>query len=359
MGDQGRDGRTARRHHIGHTGILRRGVWCAIRRPPLGVCLFLSLFAVPRRFSLQPSCHLAVFPLSSFSLLSLLPLSLRSPLPRSATTPLPPACRSLALASRRNSALLAAYPGPSSLSSSPRARMTLLTPTAIICRPVISLLRSTLSSDTCTSTADAGAGVPLGCIVTADNGISTGSSSSESSSPSSFRSALRLVRSVWLTLHAVNRRFIHPIFFSRSSALALVLSLFRIHVSMAIEAAFPTTCSSLVTSPASSPLFLSGMGSVSAGSVHALTGAILSYSSSASAPNLDPFAFKEAALARLRNVAVSFESGASRSTLAVALAVCSSRFRIERRASSLFPAQLPLSMCANDACGSPRVGPRK
>ena len=66
----GRDGRTARRHH---TGILRRGVWCASRRPPLGVCLFLSLFAsVPLRFSLQPSCHLAVFPLSSFSLLSLL-----------------------------------------------------------------------------------------------------------------------------------------------------------------------------------------------------------------------------------------------------------------------------------------------
>ena len=30
-----------------------------------GVCLFLSLFAVPRRFSLQPSCHLAVVPLSS------------------------------------------------------------------------------------------------------------------------------------------------------------------------------------------------------------------------------------------------------------------------------------------------------
>merc|ERR1712153_34064 len=52
-----------RRHH---TGILRRGVWCASRRPhththtpPLGVRLFLSLFAVSRRFSLQPSCHLA------------------------------------------------------------------------------------------------------------------------------------------------------------------------------------------------------------------------------------------------------------------------------------------------------------
>ena len=58
---------------------------------------------------------------------------------------------------------------------------------------------------------------------------------------------------------------------------------------------FPTTCSSLVTSPASSPLFLSGMESVSAGSVQAITGVILSYSSSASAPNLDPIAFKEAA----------------------------------------------------------------
>ena len=105
-------------------------------------------------------------------------------------------------------------------------------------------------------------------------------------------------------------------------ALALVLSLFRTHVCMAIEAAFPTTCSSLVTSPASSPLFLSGMESVSAGSVQAITGAILSYSSSTSAPNLDPIAFKEAALARLKDVAVSFDSGASRSTLAVALAVC-------------------------------------
>ena len=73
---QGRDGRTARRHH---TGILRRGVWCASRRPPLGVRLFLSLFAVLLRFSLQPSCHLAVAPFSSWSPLSLLPLSRRSP----------------------------------------------------------------------------------------------------------------------------------------------------------------------------------------------------------------------------------------------------------------------------------------
>merc|ERR1712086_832773 len=123
----------ARRHH---TGILRRGVWCASRRPPLGVRLFLSLFAVLLRFSLQPSCHLAVAPFS------LLPLS-----------------------RRRSSVLLAAYPGPSSLSSSPRARTSLLTPTAIICRPVISLLRSTLSSNTCAFTDDAGAGVPFGCIV--------------------------------------------------------------------------------------------------------------------------------------------------------------------------------------------------
>jgi len=53
--------------------------------------------------------------------------------------------------------------------------------------------------------------------------------------------------------------------------------------------------------------------SVSAGSVQlqAIAGAILSYSSSASAPNLDPIAFKEAALARLRNVAVSFDSNNS------------------------------------------------
>ena len=42
----------------------------------------------------------------------------------------------LAASSRRNSALLAAYFGPSSLSSSPRARTTLLTPTPIICRQV-------------------------------------------------------------------------------------------------------------------------------------------------------------------------------------------------------------------------------
>jgi len=38
----------------------------------------------------------------------------------------------------------------------------------------MSLLRSTLSSNTCTSTDDVGAGVPFGCIVTADDGITTG-----------------------------------------------------------------------------------------------------------------------------------------------------------------------------------------
>ena len=38
-----------------------------------------------------------------------------------------------------------AYCGPSSLSSSPLARTTLLTPTPIICQPVMLLLRSTLS----------------------------------------------------------------------------------------------------------------------------------------------------------------------------------------------------------------------
>merc|ERR1711935_1024091 len=268
-----RDGRTARRHH---TGILRRGVWCASRRPHThththhpwaSASSYLSSQSLADSRSLQPSCHLAVVPLSSFFPLSLLLLSRRSPLPRSATPP-PPAVPlfSLLLApfgAAPPSSLHILAP-PSSLSSSPRARTSLRTPTAIICHPVMSLLRSTLSSNTCAFTDDAGAGVPFGCIVIADNGISTGSSSSESSSLSSFRSALRSVRSAWLTLHAVNRRFIQAIFFSRSSARALVLSLFRTHVCMAIEAAFPTTCSSLVTSPASSPLFLSGMGSVSA-----------------------------------------------------------------------------------------------
>ena len=59
------------------------------------------------------------------------------------------ACLSLALASspafRRNSALLAAYLGPSSLSSSPRARTILRMPTAILSHPDKSSLRSTLT----------------------------------------------------------------------------------------------------------------------------------------------------------------------------------------------------------------------
>ena len=96
-------------------------------------------------------------------------------------------------------------------------------PTPIICRHVKLLLRSTLSSITCTFTDGVGTGVPLGYVVTADDGITTGvSSSSSSTSPAASRSSLR---SVWLTLHAVNIRLIHPIFFSRSSARALNLSL--------------------------------------------------------------------------------------------------------------------------------------
>ena len=78
---RGRGGRTARRHH---TGIL--GEKCgASRRPPSGVYHFLSLFAVSHLFSQRPSCHLAFFPLSSFSLLLSFPLTHRSPRPRSET----------------------------------------------------------------------------------------------------------------------------------------------------------------------------------------------------------------------------------------------------------------------------------
>jgi len=57
-----------------------------------------------------------------------------------------------------------------------------VTPTPIICRQVMSLLRSTLVSDTCTSTDGVGAGAPFGCIVTADDGIASGVSSSSESS---------------------------------------------------------------------------------------------------------------------------------------------------------------------------------
>ena len=76
---QGRDGRTVRRHH---TGILGEKSG-ASRRPPSGVYHFLSLFAVSHQFSQRPSCHLAFFPLSSFSLLLFHPLTHRSPRPRS------------------------------------------------------------------------------------------------------------------------------------------------------------------------------------------------------------------------------------------------------------------------------------
>ena len=87
---QGRDGRTARRHH---TGILRRGVWCASRRPRhpwASASSYLSSQSLADSRCNLHSCHLAVIPLSSFFPLSLLLLSRRSPLPRSATPP-PPA----------------------------------------------------------------------------------------------------------------------------------------------------------------------------------------------------------------------------------------------------------------------------
>ena len=207
--------------HAAPQGFLRRGVWCASRRPPLAMSASsylssqsladsrCSLHATSRPSHSRRSLSSRFF-LCRVALLCLV-LRRRRRL-----------CRSLVLAAsfafRQTPPSSQHILAPrSSLSSSPRARTTLLTPTAIICRQVISLLRSTLSSNTCAFTDDAGAGVPFGCIMTADNGISTGSSSSESSSPASSRSALRSARSAWLTLHAVNRRFIHPIFFSRTT----------------------------------------------------------------------------------------------------------------------------------------------
>ena len=120
-------------------------------------------------------CNPHATPRSSYSRRSLPPVASSSvaPLSPASLCIATAACRSLALAaspaSRRNTALLAAYFGPSSLSSSPLARTTLLTPTPIICRPVMLLLRSTLSSITCTFIDGVGTGFPFGYVVTADD----------------------------------------------------------------------------------------------------------------------------------------------------------------------------------------------
>merc|ERR1712021_126876 len=110
-----------------HTGILRRGVWCTSRRPPLGVRLFLSLFAVSLRLSLRPSSFVPPRGRPLLVVLSLVASSSVASLSSASFCDAAAACRSLVLAAcfafRRSSALLAAYPGPSSLSSSPRARL--------------------------------------------------------------------------------------------------------------------------------------------------------------------------------------------------------------------------------------------
>ena len=168
--------------------------------------------------------------------------------------------------------------------------------------------RPTLSANTCTSPPMMLAlGSPSGASLQLTTGL-----------PLVFRlprSLLPRLPPVRLYVHYVfivahppcREQALYPSYYSSLSsarARALVLSLFRTHVCMAIEAAqvpspLPVVHSSpLLRAPLS---FFSVMVSVSAGSVQAITGAILSYSSSASAPNLDPIAFKEAALARLRN----------------------------------------------------------
>ena len=92
----------------------------AVAHPRESASSYLSFFAVSRRFSLQPSCHLAVVPLSSLVVLSLVISSSVASF-SSASSCDAAACRSLVLAAsfafRRNSVLLAAYPGPSSLTT--------------------------------------------------------------------------------------------------------------------------------------------------------------------------------------------------------------------------------------------------
>ena len=196
-------------------------MWCASRRPPLGVRLFLNLTSQSlsdsrcnlRATSRSPPSRRALpcrFFLCRVALLCLalrhrrrMPVPCSRGLLRLSAQLRPPCCISWPLESIELS---------SSKDESSDAHCY------IICRPVISLLRSTLSSNTCAFTDDnklsddAGAGVPFGCIVfvTADNGISAGSSSSESSSPASFRSALRSVRSAWLTLHPCREQALYP-----------------------------------------------------------------------------------------------------------------------------------------------------
>ena len=118
----------------------------------------LSLFA----FSLQPSCHLAVVPLSSFSLLSLHPLSRRSRLPHPATPP-PPAAPLLSrllppfgatLPSSRH--ILAPLELSSRKDDSSDAHCDHLPPSHVVAQV------HSLSSNTCASTDDVGAGVPSG-----------------------------------------------------------------------------------------------------------------------------------------------------------------------------------------------------
>ena len=198
----------------------------------MGVRLFLSLFAVPRQFSLQPSCHLAVVPLSSFSPLSLLPL------PRSATPP-PPA-----------DPLFSRLLSPFGVSAQ-------LRPASGIFWPLESIELSSRKDDSSDAHCDH---LPPSHVVAQVHSLfghlylhgrcwrwgplrvhryklTTGLPRLVVFRPP--RSLLprlpsaRLYvqyRSAWLTLHAVNRRSIHPIFFSLSSARALVLSLFRNHV---------------------------------------------------------------------------------------------------------------------------------
>ena len=125
----------------------------AVAHPWASASSYLSSQSLANSRCMQPSFHPAVVP-PTLVVLPPVASSSVAPLSSASFCDAAAACRSLALAAspapRRSSALLAAYFGPSSLSSSPLARTTLLTPTPIICRHVMLLLRSTLSSITCT-----------------------------------------------------------------------------------------------------------------------------------------------------------------------------------------------------------------
>ena len=144
---------------------FKRSVVLAVAHP----CISFFLFAVPRRFSQRPSCHLAFFPLSSSlscCFILTMPLTHRALL----GLVLRRRCRSLALAaslaSQRNSALCSSYFGLSSLAQARKDHSSDSDSDHLPPSHVVAQIHSRFEH--LYSTVGAGTGVPFGYIMTAD-----------------------------------------------------------------------------------------------------------------------------------------------------------------------------------------------